>query len=200
MNGHIKELDRSSCGHWGGSSVNKAFKSTLAEIFTEEMIKNYKHRHLADYFHLFREFEIRKCISRENNFIMTIPYSLCEECLNTFGEDIKARINKSKFKDHIKVICDKLIINRKFFETFFHPACDEIIKHVKKLFIQSPKFIDVNKIFMVGGFSESYILQDAIRDAFSNYQVIVPKEPSLAVLRGAVMLGNDLQSIDSRNA
>lgn len=197
MNGHITELDRSSCGHWGGSCVDKAFKSALAEIFTEEMIKNYKHRHLADYIYLFREFEKRKFISRQNSFIMKFPFSLYEECLKTFGEDLITHINKSKFKDQIIIKLDKLKMNWKLFETFFQPACDGIIKHVKKLF-HSPKFKDVNKIFMVGGFSESYILQDAIRDAFPNCHVIVPKEPSLAVLRGAVMLGNDLQSIASR--
>lgn len=197
LNGHITELDRSSCGHWGGSCVDKAFKSALAEIFTEEMIKNYKHRHLADYIYLFREFEKRKFISRQNSFIMKFPFSLYEECLKTFGEDLITHINKSKFKDQIIMKLDKLKMNWKLFETFFQPACDGIIKHVKKLF-HSPKFKDVNKIFMVGGFSESYILQDAIRDAFPNCHVIVPKEPSLAVLRGAVMLGNDLQSIASR--
>lgn len=89
---------------------------------------------------------------------MIIFYFLCEECLNIFGEDIKVWINKLKFKDYIKVIYDKLRINRKFFEIFFQFVCDEIIKYVKKLFIQFFKFIDVNKIFMVGGFFELYIL------------------------------------------
>lgn len=50
---------------------------------------------------------------------MIIFYFLCEECLNIFGEDIKVWINKLKFKDYIKVIYDKLRINRKFFEIFF---------------------------------------------------------------------------------
>lgn len=200
LNGHIAELDRSSCGHWGGSCVYKAFKSVLAEIVTEEMIKKYKHKHIADYMRLFNEFERRKFnYQRNTSVIVRLPISLYWECLEIFGEDLKTLINKSKFKDQIKVIADKFEINWELFETFFQPACGGIIKHVKQLF-QSSKFKDVNKIFMVGGFSESYILQDAIRDAFPNCQVRVPKEPSLAVLRGAVMLGNDLQSIASRIA
>lgn len=76
----------------------------------------------------------------------------------------------------------------KSFETFFQPACDEIIKLLKKMF-QSPKLIDVKKILMVGGVSESSIFQEAIRDAFPTCQVIVPEEAGLAVLRGAVLLG-----------
>lgn len=54
---------------------------------------------------------------------------------------------------------------------------------------QSPKLIDVKKILMVGGFSESCIFQEALRDAFPNCQVVVPEEAGLAVLRGAVLLG-----------
>lgn len=61
----------------------------------------------------------------------------------------------------------------KSLETFFQPACDEIIKLLKKMF-QSPKLIDVKKILMVGGVSESCIFQEAIRDAFPNCQVVVP--------------------------
>ncbi|XP_065923810.1 heat shock 70 kDa protein 12A-like [Magallana gigas] len=67
-------------------------------------------------------------------------------------------------------------------------ACDRIIKLLKTMF-QSPKLIDVKKILMVGGFSESCIFQEALRDAFSNCQVVVPEEAGLAVLRGAVLLG-----------
>ena len=52
----------------------------------------------------------------------------------------------------------------------------------------------------VGGFSESPLLQDAIRKAFPDCQVIVPQEAGLAVLRGAVVFGYNPKAIDSRIA
>lgn len=59
-NGDIKELNRSSDGEWGGSSVDTAFKSVLAEIATKEMIENYSRKYPYDYLSLFKDFELSK--------------------------------------------------------------------------------------------------------------------------------------------
>lgn len=56
-NGDIKELVRVSCGDCGGSSVNKAFESALAEIVTEEMLESYSKNYPIDYLDLFKDFE-----------------------------------------------------------------------------------------------------------------------------------------------
>nr|XP_034311452.1 heat shock 70 kDa protein 12A-like [Crassostrea gigas] len=186
-NGDIKELHRSSDGELGGSSVDTAFKRALAEITTKEMIENYSRKYLDDYLNMFEDFEIKKRICRKGQICsLKIPMSFNEECLETLGADIKTLVNNSKYKDTFILRGDRMRI--KSFETFFQPACDEIIKLLKKMF-QSPKLIDVKKILMIGGVSESCIFQEAIRDAFPNYQVVVPEEAGLAVLRGAVLLG-----------
>lgn len=186
-NGDIKELHRSSDGELGGSSVDTAFKRALAEITTKEMIENYSRKYPDDYLNMFEDFEIKKRICRKGQICsLKIPMSFNEECLETLGADIKTLVNNSKYKDTFILRADRMRI--KSFETYFQSACDGIIKLLKELF-QSPKLKDVNKILMVGGFSESCILQDAIRDAFPNCQVVVPGEPDLAVLRGAVVFG-----------
>jgi molecular chaperone DnaK (HSP70) len=51
---------------------------------------------------------------------------------------------------------------------------------------------------MVGGFSESPIMQSAIKEAFSTKKVIIPDEAGLAVLKGAVMYGHKPQTISVR--
>lgn len=200
-NGQLKELGRSSSGIWGGNSVDKAFKSVLTEIITEEMLEHYIKKYPDDYLSLYRNFEDikRRCRKGQNPHSLKIPYSFSKECVLTFDTDFTTLIRISKFKYQISLQHDKMKMKLKLFETFFQPACNGIIKHVKDLF-KSLKFSDVNKIFMVGGFSESCILQDAIREAFPNCQVIIPQKPSLAILHGAVMLGYDLQSIASRIA
>jgi hypothetical protein len=43
---------------------------------------------------------------------------------------------------------------------------------------------------MVGGFSESTILQEHIKKGFPDKNLFIPKEAGLAVLKGAVIFGH----------
>ena len=51
---------------------------------------------------------------------------------------------------------------------------------------------------MVGGFSESPMLQHAVKKEFGNLRVIVPREASSSILRGAVAFGHNPKSITQR--
>ena len=203
-NGHLKELDRASGGDWGGTSVDMAFKQALADIVTEGMIEGYCHKYTGDYIELLRDFEIkkRKCgQGNDSNHLITlkVPVTFTEECAETMAKDLTTLTNESRFNNHFYWKSDKVRIDMPTFEGFFQPACIGIINHVKELF-KSPKVKGVKKILMVGGFSESPLLQDAIRKAFPDCQVIVPQEAGLAVLRGAVVFGYNPKAIDSRIA
>ena len=203
-NRNLKELDCASGGNWGGTSVDMAFKQALAEVVTEEMIEGYCHKYTGDYIELLRDFEIkkRKCgIRNDSNPFITlkVPVTFTDECEKLLGKDLTSLTNQSRFKNNFFWNDDKVRIDLLTFEGFFKPACDAIIKHVEGLF-KSPKVKSVKKILMVGGFSESPLLQDAIRKAFPNCQVIVPQEAGLAVLRGAVVFGYNPKAIESRIA
>lgn len=81
---------------------------------------------------------------------------------------------------------------------FFKPVLDSICTHVARLVAAHP----VKYIFLVGGFAESQILQEAIKTRFSsaNRHVIVPVRPGLAVLRGAVQFGQNQDVFSTRVA
>lgn len=204
INGQLKELHQSSTEGWGETSVNKAFKRVLAEITTEKMLNSYIEEYLEDYIKFLTNFEREKRNCKrekgpQSSITIAIPFSFIEECIKTLGTDLNTLINDSKFDEQISMKNHKIRMKFNFFQEFFRPACDGIIKYMNELF-QCPKFKDVNKILMVGGFSESNILQDTIRNAFPNCQVIIPEEPGLAVLRGAVMFGFYPEAINSRVA
>lgn len=193
QNGRLKIIEKASHSDLGGATVNRNFKSALEEIVTKEMIEGYCHEFTEDYIELFREFEKKKRKCRKDNgsysyITFSFPNSFTEKCYETFDTDINTLVNRSRFRDKMFWKTGKIAIHRSMFETFFQPACDEIVRHVEKL-LQLSTVKDVEMILMVGGFSESDILQDVIRSAFPNCQVLVPKEAGMAVLRGAVSFG-----------
>jgi molecular chaperone DnaK (HSP70) len=47
----------------------------------------------------------------------------------------------------------------------------------------------ISVILLVGGFSESKLVQYDIVKAFPNKRIIIPKDPTVAVLKGAVLFG-----------
>lgn len=51
---------------------------------------------------------------------------------------------------------------------------------------------------MVGGFSDSPMLQDAVKREFSDMDVVILKEASSAILRGAMIFGHSPGSISHR--
>lgn len=53
-------------------------------------------------------------------------------------------------------------------------------------------------LLLVGGFSESAILQHAIRTEFPDKRIIIPEDAGLSVLKGAVLFGHNPDYISSR--
>ena len=181
-----------------------AFKQALEEIVTKKMVDDYCQKYTGDYIELLRDFEIkkRKCgIRNDSNPMITlkVPVTFVEECEKRLGKDLTTLTNQSRFNNSFFWKSDKVRIHLSTFENFFKPACEAIIEHVGKLF-KSAKVKGVKNILMVGGFSESPLLQDAIRKAFKDCQVIVPQDAGLAVLRGAVVFGYNPKAIESRIA
>ena len=69
---------------------------------------------------------------------------------------------------------------------------------MKGLF-KRPALGNVRCLFMVGGFAESVILQDAIKRAFgSRCKILIPNYASIAVVQGATMFGQKPTIVSSR--
>ncbi len=62
-------------------------------------------------------------------------------------------------------------------------------------------FLDIEYLFLVGGFAESPMLQYEIRRAFSSIlKVIIPQDVSLTILKGAVLFGLDPTIVNVRRS
>lgn len=200
FNGTLKELDKASGGAWGGTRVDESFKEMLEEIVGGGMLEEFALSHTADYIDLFRDFETKKRNVKDDSpgkITLRIPITL-QELYEERGEgEIKKKIRQTKYKDDLTWVGDRLRIDKPRFVELFSAACDGMVDHVKKL-LKSPKVRGTNNILMVGGFSESPLLQKRIREEFPSCRVIIPQEAGLAVLKGAVIFGHQPATIAAR--
>lgn len=84
----------------------------------------------------------------------------------------------------------RLIINADIVKGFFSKAINYIVEHIEQLLL-CPGVSNADHILMVGGFSESPMLQNAVKTAFHTKKVIVPDDAAFAVLKGALIISHE---------
>lgn len=92
---------------------------------------------------------------------------------------------------------DKLNIDHSLFASFFESSMKDIISHIEDIF-DADICQDLVGDVMVGRFSESMIVNSAVKKAFPGKKFIIPMEAGLAVAKGAVIYGHDPDIIFSR--
>lgn len=150
---------------------------------------------------LFREFEaikrnIRSNTSGKVNF--TIPYVVLNQiCNDHLQEDFPTTLAASTLSKHLCLLGDKIRFDADFMKSLYKTTLDNIIIHVKDV-MRKESANGVNTFLLVGGFSESPMVQEAVKKAFPSQRVIVPEDSGLSVLKGAVLFGHRPDFISSR--
>ncbi|XP_062574079.1 heat shock 70 kDa protein 12A-like [Saccostrea cucullata] len=199
--GKIKELKISAGNKWGGTKVDKAFFSFLESQIGGHSLKKYKREETCDFVELYQDFELKKRQLNES-INLRIPSSLRSLISQSTTKSKftlkfwKKSGSENKFNnDSVTLKNDKLKLKSEVVYGFFEKSVAEICKLLGDIL----KATKADYILMVGGYSESKILQDAVKHAFSsNSRIIIPREASLSVLKGAVILGHDPTIIRER--
>ena len=163
-------------------------------------MNKYKEEQMEQYVDLFREFEIKKreiSPNTEKKVNFRIPSSLTELINDVTGNDIKTSIANSRYKSTVTFLGDKLRVNAEVATSLFDTALNSIVTHMTSLF-RKPNVSECKTIVMVGGFSESAVLQEKIKSSFPEMKIIVPNEAGLAVLKGAAIFGHNPSAIAQR--
>ena len=137
----------------------------------------------------------KKTIDPQKNASVNIklPMTLMDLCKDETGKTIKVRITDCRYSSQIQVSGDKLRFESQLLQSLFDNSIDKTVRHVKSI-LQDSKARGVK----VGGFSDSPMLQQAIKKEFSYLKIIIPKEASSAILRGAVIFGHNPAAIAQR--
>lgn len=199
----VKEVLKASGGDWGGTKVDDAFECFLGDIMGKEIITQLKENSMEDYIDLFREFEIKKrdlSPNKDTKVTIRISVPLSDLIFENTGRTVRECVMNSKFNhanESLVVTSDKLRIDMDIMSSLFEKSINQILDHVEGL-LNDPKAVGCSAIVMVGGFSESHLLQNKVRERFDGIKIIIPEEAGLAVLKGAVIYGHNPTAIAER--
>ncbi|KAK3588040.1 hypothetical protein CHS0354_012086 [Potamilus streckersoni] len=194
--GNLTELSPPSGGPWGGTKVDVAFNTLMEEIYGKSVISSFNKDNKEDALDIIRDFEEKKRVFKAYETVtFRVPSALVEELENS-GRTLEKNISGTIYEGKVKQRRDKMHIEGSVISALFDDVKKNIIQQMKEVLIQHPK---VNTILMVGGFSESDIIKQAVQKAFDLKKVIIPSEARLAVVKGAVMYGHNPSVIISRS-
>lgn len=192
-------MHKASGGPWGGTVVDKAFERFIDEITGEGVFEAFKQAAMEDYLDFVSDFEKKKRSKPTIPITIQFPVGIKQITKQLLRRSIEETISKSKYNQHLeyKSKQNKLRIQPEVIASMFEEPNKYIVEHVKQL-LKEPNLRGCKAIVMVGGFSESPILQHAIKDNFQNLKTIIPNEAGLSVLKGAAVFGHNPKAITER--
>ncbi|XP_061167539.1 heat shock 70 kDa protein 12A-like [Saccostrea echinata] len=193
----VKEVYKASGGAFGGMYVNKEYKEFLKKIFGRQSLQKLQLRDMGDFLDIERSFEVKKRDAKSEihgNVTIRIPFNLVEISKAEFP-NLAEHTAEVFGTDEVSVMWDKIKINSEIFQTFFRKSIDGITDYMNEIIKEIP---NISMILLVGGFAESSILQTSIKNRFMEQNLIIPEQPGLSVVKGAVMYGYNPTKIFSR--
>ncbi|RXM32634.1 Heat shock 70 kDa protein 12A [Acipenser ruthenus] len=201
--GHLKELYKASGGPYGSIGVDYEFEKLLCKIFGVDFIDQFKIKRPAAWVDLMIAFESRKRAAapeRTNPLNINLPFSFIDYYKKFRGHSVEHALRKSNV-DFVKWSSQGMLrMNPDAMNALFKPTIDHIIQHLSDLF-EKPEVSDIKFLFLVGGFSESPLLQQAIQTMLGGRcRIIIPYDVGLTILKGAVLFGLDPSVIKVRRS
>ncbi|XP_052789969.1 heat shock 70 kDa protein 12A-like [Mya arenaria] len=146
---------------------------------------------MEEYLDISREIEIKKREvdpDSDRAVSIRIPSILHQFTMTKHKKTLGEIVAESHHNGLVSLSRDKFRLDKDIALSLFDFTTKSIIDHLQKL-VSMPSISDCTAILMVGGFSESRVLQHRIKNAFSTLQVIIPQDARLAVMQGAVSFG-----------
>ncbi|KAK9508986.1 hypothetical protein O3M35_006410 [Rhynocoris fuscipes] len=200
--GTLRELHKATGGPCGSIGIDEEFNKLLCAVFGASFMKRFQLERPAAYNELLLSFESRKRSAttfRTTSLNIFPPFAFIDYFRKVSGTEVEQAV---KDYGHPELTWSNegiLKIHPSLMLLLFQPTLDKITEHIEAV-LSSRRLDDaISYLFLVGGFSESQILQEAIKDHFSNrVHIIIPQAVSLSVLKGGVLYGLNPSVVTSR--
>lgn len=186
----LKHLHYASGGDWGGKNVNKEIFDIFEEIFGSKVMEKFRDMK-AEILQMESDIELKKRdLTTGDKLMFSLLPNLSSLCREVYKKNYKEKIDQSKYKKQIEYKTGKISFDASLVNEIFGKVVKKIAAHMKSVLAQQPKPNDIKTLILVGGFAKSDFVYDYIKKEFSDKEVIVPTDPDLAVLKGAVKFGH----------
>ena len=163
----------------------------LESLLGEDQMIAFRTNNTYHYLNLMIEFELKIRNLDQGIQSIRLPYSLIEK-LDSIPK-LDSKLQKA-FGKESQITGDRL----KFDESCIIEILSNSVKDTIKIIngIKRPKF----NMVIIGGYAENKLLKYRLKKIFSNKQIIVPDEPTIAVVKGAVLVGHNPLYLETRFA
>ena len=189
-------------GPYGGTKVDEEFTYLLGRFFGTTIVEMFRTDYPGEWLELMKDFEMKKrgrrALEGETTRIR-LPGSFTKLVSEHGGRDLAERFGTLCAVDDVKYVRNEYFcLGSTTMKKLFDPVIKGIVGHLKNL-LKGRALKGVEFFFLVGGFAESFLLQEAIKKQFSNrFTILVPNNAGIAVVQGAVMFGQRPGIINSR--
>ncbi|XP_053731732.1 heat shock 70 kDa protein 12A isoform X1 [Synchiropus splendidus] len=192
-----------SGGPYGSLGIDYEFEKLLCKIFGQDFIDQFKVKRPAAWVDLMIAFESRKRAAapdRTNPLNINLPFSFIDYYKKFRGHSVEHALRKSNV-DFVKWSSQGMLrMSPDAMNSLFKPTIDHIIQHLNELF-DKPEVSQIKFLFLVGGFAESPLLQQAVQNMLQGRsRIIIPHDVGLTILKGAVLFGLDPSIIKVRRS
>lgn len=198
----IEELSPPERGDYGGFDVNKNFENLLQDIFSvsNEQFAGIKEKHSRYWLKMIWEtFEMSKCSVLSGldykKSIIPIHRSIRHEVLKITGktiEDLVAAYKKQPVDWDPDE--DSIVLPYSTMHGLYNATLVQITAHANSILSKS-SCRSITMVFLVGGFAESSLLYDEVRNGIlrvhQSVKVVKTIAPALSVVKGAVIFGQN---------
>ena len=109
-----------------------------------------------------------------------------------------AHFENQEMIHEIKRVRDKIFLGGDNFKKLLRSTIDKIILNIMGILAKSDSTLKIRTLILVGGFAECPVLKEAVTSSFPHLRIIIPNEPVLAVLKGAVLFGRNPKVLTAR--
>ncbi|WAR13249.1 HS12A-like protein [Mya arenaria] len=203
--GRLKEMNKGGGCMVGANQVENAFLQFLLRVLGAPAMREFLDDCKVEVLEFLQSFEASKKLitsSQTKPVTVLVPVGLERICRKKHnGEDMSGILQKSMYKEKVKVVDNHFHFDPSLCKDFFRVACSEIARHIRNV-LTDKNAKECTVLILVGGMASSSMVQDLIKleleSGTSIQRIFVPPEPELAALKGAVMFGHQPKSIFQR--
>ena len=168
-------------------------------MFNKRVYDRFARERTDDWIELWRTIEGKKKTCGIGNVTIRNIASLFDFYKEEMGREFKDTLEDSVYSSRVKVRDDgKLQIDNSTMKGLFAGSIESTLAHVKSK-LEDGNAVGINTVLMVGGFSDAAVLQEAFKQEFdSHINIVIPKDATSSVLRGAVIYGHNPMVISHR--